>query len=73
MLNPPAQKFKSAAPKQILEKKKKSLKDEEVKKEINETDAPSIENTKKSIDLNELEVSNIDINPNRLNRFQNNR
>ena len=54
MLNPPAQKFKSAAPKQILEKKKKSLKDEEVKKEINETDAPSIENTKKSIDLNEL-------------------
>jgi len=56
-----------------LEKKKKSLKDEEVKKEINETDAPSIENTKKSIDLNELEVSNNDINPNRLNRFQNNR
>ena len=73
MLNPPDKKFKSAAPKQILEKKKKSLKDEEVKKEINETDAPSIENTKKSIDLNELEVSNNDINPNRLNRFQNNR
>jgi len=51
MLNPPAQKLKSAAPKQIFESKKKN---EEVKKEINETEVPSIENTKKSIDLNEL-------------------
>jgi hypothetical protein len=43
--------------------------DEEVKKEINDTEVPSIENTKKSIDLNELEVSNNDINPNRNSRF----
>jgi hypothetical protein len=66
MLNPPAQKLKCAAPKQIFESKKKN---EEVKKEINETEVPSIENTKKSIDLNELEVSNNDINPNRNSRF----
>lgn len=68
MLNGPPQKFKKAAPKRVFEKNDKK---EESKKEINETEVPSIENTKKSIDLNDLEVSNNDINPNRASRMTN--
>ena len=68
MLNGPPQKLMKAAPKQVFEKKEKK---EEQKREINETEAPSIENTKKSIDLNELDVSNNDINPNRVSRATN--